>query len=1238
MQKQKSNFFQKLMGANIFTAKGSKIVLASILSTFFVIMAVCTSLVLFLRPGADADPGGDDDDPPPILENNLLYWGRAGTDTFSILWSGQGTQESPFLIATPQQFAGLQFIMSTDLYDIEVRPGLSFNEGFEDTYFELFNDIDLSAHTWVPLGITTERPFKGHLDGGGHRITLPDQMATGTTGDWGTNGITGLFANIEGSVKNLVLDGQISEFWTTPWPALRYDEELEENVFELLNVRPSHIGILAARATNATLENIVSYVTVQAGVSIREIGDLDIRVDSIGLVSTTTGSTYSGVINYGDISVFSRDTRTVWIDEEEFIEEPLLVSVHVGFGGLIGDLIVGENNTLIFNSANHGNLSVSGNVWGGVGGLVGRISTNLNSETATVGNVQITNSYNKGDINVVIPEWMEHDAVSGIIGLLPTTGTQAHAINVALNNVFNMGFVPTGVQIVSNALFNWEEDWGPAPAFWGSSVALNNVFGMSPNFFGNDEENLTISGSLTAVVDFSGNIGTWLSGGATQMPTLIQQLEWRRDTLTDANQFVILAHTESFPQFRTIDENLIDIILVMDADQPDIVIQAPHVSGINLAWIGILYQHAGFSYTENSTTVDFLTNSVLVTAASNMTLYLVQNPTNVFAVTLNFNCNILDITQGAVTTHVLSGEDFVGWDWIEPENGIRLRGYTIGGAGHVFEIGEPIPITGNTTLFAHFEWETPRTLTTRAGLTHGNVQTLTYWRPEQIIVPNPPAETGYTFVGWAIAPDTRNVIGSNTFLFTDTLELWAVYEWETPRTINLSFNTFIGVDDTFNVVDHPDLTFTYSQGGIDTNVFVPDLTLQGLRFLGWATTHLNAQLARDNPALIIFPWSEDGTFVTIENDHRTLFAVWEWIQYEVTFDTQGGTPIDSIWVEHGQGINPEEISTPTKIGYTFVQWLVENHLGQLVPFNFDMPDGAITGNITLVAEWSENEYTIRIFDVNNAINIWTINDVKHGTHLLLPIAVYNSFTNDNPFMILVLIDRATGQEFTFEADPILIGDDLFYRTIQVIAPQAVPPVSVVELRLSFRIINYSVTFNTTGGNSIDGQTIDHGGNVTRPADPTRPNNDTHRFEFVRWVILVDGNYVPFNFATFMVTHDLVIFAEWREIPRDHEYCGDPECPICYPEPGPCDCADPNCRECFPFPCGNCGLPHCRDCNPLPCGGCGECEDCDPSIDNPMGPLLIILGIVAALALVGFVLAFAFGGKEKKAKVTKPEVE
>ena len=99
-------------------------------------------------------------------------------------------------------------------------------------------------------------------------------------------------------------------------------------------------------------------------------------------------------------------------------------------------------------------------------------------------------------------------------------------------------------------------------------------------------------------------------------------------------------------------------------------------------------------------------------------------------------------------------------------------------------------------------------------------------------------------------------------------------------------------------------------------------------------------------------WTLNGVeynFATVVTGNITLVAKWNEIKnsYTVTFDSVGGTTVDSITVEYGKTVT--EPSVPTKeaseeFTYEFAGWTLNG-----VDYDFAT---AVIGNITLVAKWT----------------------------------------------------------------------------------------------------------------------------------------------------------------------------------------------------------------------------------------------------------------------------------------------
>lgn len=158
--------------------------------------------------------------------------------------------------------------------------------------------------------------------------------------------------------------------------------------------------------------------------------------------------------------------------------------------------------------------------------------------------------------------------------------------------------------------------------------------------------------------------------------------------------------------------------------------------------------------------------------------------------------------------------------------------------------------------------------------------------------------------------------------------------------------------------------------------------------------------------------------------------------YTITFDSNGGSSVESISVVEGAVI--PTIAAPTKTGCTFAGW--EPALPETMP----------AGNLAVTAQWTENEYTITFHTDGGS----TINPItqKYNTTVEAPAAPAKegyTFAGWNPEV-----------------------------------PETMPAENL-EVTAQWTPNQYTITFDTAGGNAIDPITQDYGTAVTAPADPTR---------------------------------------------------------------------------------------------------------------------------------------------------------
>lgn len=253
-------------------------------------------------------------------------------------------------------------------------------------------------------------------------------------------------------------------------------------------------------------------------------------------------------------------------------------------------------------------------------------------------------------------------------------------------------------------------------------------------------------------------------------------------------------------------------------------------------------------------------------------------------------------------------------------------------------------------------------------------------------------------------------------------------------------------------------------------------TKTGYTFLGW---YLN-----DQP----YVWSTPVT------SNITLVAKWQIINYTVTFNSNGGTAVNSQTVPHGsKATDPGSIS---KTGYTFNYWCSDSALN--TRFDFNIP---ITSNITLYAKFTINSYTVTFnTDGGSSVASQTVNYGAKASRPANPTKTGYNFVN-------WYTDVSYSTVFNFDN----------------------PITSNITVYAKFQIITYTITFNSNGGSAVASQGVNHGSTVSRPHDPTK----TDHWEFVNWYT-DSGLQNVYNFSA-SVTSSFTLYAKWQGEPVTVRY-------------------------------------------------------------------------------------------------------
>jgi len=218
--------------------------------------------------------------------------------------------------------------------------------------------------------------------------------------------------------------------------------------------------------------------------------------------------------------------------------------------------------------------------------------------------------------------------------------------------------------------------------------------------------------------------------------------------------------------------------------------------------------------------------------------------------------------------------------------------------------------TVGTNDFEAFVYEEPQ-------LIYGVKPIIYTIESEDITLPTPTKE-GYTFAGWYNNPEfTGEKVTVVDTAINSNVTVYAKWSQDVSTII---FNTNGGT-----AIE----SITAPVG--DTITKPADPTKEGYTFAGW-----------DQEIPSVMPSSG-----------LTINATWTINQYTITFDTDGGSTIDSITVDYNSEVVAPE--NPTKVGYNFLGW------------DQEIPSKMPANNTTIKAKWELITYTIT-YDVDGTLS------------------------------------------------------------------------------------------------------------------------------------------------------------------------------------------------------------------------------------------------------------------------------
>ncbi|MBR4093448.1 MAG: InlB B-repeat-containing protein [Oscillospiraceae bacterium] len=358
-----------------------------------------------------------------------------------------------------------------------------------------------------------------------------------------------------------------------------------------------------------------------------------------------------------------------------------------------------------------------------------------------------------------------------------------------------------------------------------------------------------------------------------------------------------------------------------------------------------------------------------------------------------------------------------------------------------------------------------------------------------------PIKEGHTFTGWEIVADGFDnngnfpeepvidfVINNN---FGD-VKLTATFK---INQYTISFDTDGGSEIPSEVQD------------FDTLINEPDEipVKEGYNFVGWYDEDGNEFLFDEN--------------AKVPDEDITIYAKWEIQTFDVVFETNGGSTVETQVVEYGN--TAERPQNPTKPDngnkkYHFLGWFSDEGCTNI--FNFSTP---IKESKTVYAKWVE--YTeaapLKLYNVSyktsdDSEEAFSIGNFANGEQIILP-SVPDDIINHKVFKGFIIKD---------DASVIYNANDVF--TINGIDDEEGNPLPVILVAV-WDVERHTVTFLDDDGETeiAPKQEIEYNKRATAPSPEKRG------FIFKGW-FAEDGS--EFSFDT-QITIDIVLKAKWEEV-------------------------------------------------------------------------------------------------------------
>lgn len=255
-----------------------------------------------------------------------------------------------------------------------------------------------------------------------------------------------------------------------------------------------------------------------------------------------------------------------------------------------------------------------------------------------------------------------------------------------------------------------------------------------------------------------------------------------------------------------------------------------------------------------------------------------------------------------------------------------------------------------------------------------------------------------------------------------------------------------------------------------------------------------------------YPTNDAGTKQNIKIEKGlTIDVKYDLDEHTLTFETNGGSAINSVTVRHGNAV--ARPADPTKDKYTFIGWYADPEFTEEYDFAT-----VLEADKTIYAKFELTSTPIG--DIYVRYDVLHIKQLPDGTYDLANAEVEHLSAKKDTTVTAVIKDYRATHHVNVN------------RTLSKLTGTAIQPYKGVDGKPVYTILSvyydldfHTLTFDTMGGSKIAPETVRHGLTVAKPKDPVNGG-----YWFDGWY--TDKTYrTPYNFAT-PLTQDTTIYAKW----------------------------------------------------------------------------------------------------------------